>query len=127
MTVRTKRAGEENSVPQQPQTTPYGLGFPGHDFTLQTIVQLQGTLGELKAEIRGLTVAVDGVKSRVDDLVKWKQAILGGAVALGAVIALVGFLVTRYGDRVVLAPASPPVTGSPAVVGPVPPAPSASR
>lgn len=71
-----------------------GYGHPEYAF-VQAIMELQKSLGEIKAEIQALNVTTDNTQSKVidlgkkvDDLVKWKHMILGGAVALGFVLGL---------------------------------------
>ena len=112
MISRGKRPADDASVPDQPQTTPYGLGTAGHDFTLQAVMQLQGNVGQLTTKIESLSGSVDGLGAKVDDLVKWKYGIIGGAIALGAVCTFAGFLINRFADRVSFAPTAAPATVS---------------
>jgi hypothetical protein len=105
-----RRESVPESVPSPAQTTPdHRFGQPGHDFTLQVVVELQKTLGETNAHLKNLQGAVDGLKAKVDDLVGWKNKILGGVAALGAVIAVLGFLAGKASDYVTItAPAPAP-------------------
>ena len=54
---------------------------------------MQKSLGEINTSIKSMDKTIEGMKSRVDDLVAWKHKILGGAVVLGAVIALLSALI----------------------------------
>ena len=49
-----------------------------------------------------LKMSVDGMKSKVDDLVNWKHRILGGAVVLGMVITVFAFFVGKFWDYVTI-------------------------
>jgi hypothetical protein len=66
-------------------------------------MEMQKSLGEINASILSLRQSVDSVKSKVDDLVAWKNKILGGAAVFGAVCALLGFLFTKFSDYVTIA------------------------
>lgn len=63
-------------------------------------MELHKTVGELKSSIDGLKASVDSTKARVDDLVNWKNRILGGAIAVGAVLSILSFLVAKFSDYV---------------------------
>lgn len=110
--TRTRRTSEtDDEVPRAPQTTPRGVstGMPGHDFTLQAIIELQKSIGEMNATVAATKSSVDGLKTKVDELVAWKNKILGGAAVLAAVVAILGFLLGKASDYVTLR--SPPATG----------------
>ena len=95
----------ENSEPSAPESSPPAV-FPhhsDHSFVLQTIVELQKTVGQLVVEIRHNTESINGLKSKTEDLVNWKNRILGGAIVLGAIIALLAFLVSKFSEYVTVA------------------------
>jgi len=75
------------------------MGHPEFHF-VTGLMDVQKQLGEIKASIETLTKTVDSTKSKVDDLVGWKNRILGGAVAIGAVCAILGFGVTKLSNYV---------------------------
>lgn len=106
-----KAAPAEDSIPQVPQSTPtsYGYGPPHHDFTLQTIMELQKSVGAITSKLDsidssmgGVKGSVDSVKTKVDDLVALKNKVIGGAIALGAVAGIVGFIVGKASDYVTI-------------------------
>ena len=88
-----------DEVARPPATAPFG-GGGDHSFTLQAVMEMHKSMGELKASVEGLRTTVDGVKTKVDDLIGWKDKILGGAAVLGAVIALGGFFVGKFWDNI---------------------------
>lgn len=65
-----------------------GYGHPEYAF-VQAIMELQRSLGEINASLQSLRVTTESTKAKVDDLVKWKHMILGGAVTLGFLMGLV--------------------------------------
>lgn len=98
-------------------------GQHDHSFTLQAIMELQKSFTEVNTHLGALKTSVDGLKNKVDDLIAWKNRILGGAIVLGFIGALLGFLISKASDYVMLKPmpaASPTVSATPAAS--VPPA-----
>ena len=72
-----------------PQTTPRSIGYGHPEFQfVQSIMEMQKSLGEINASIQALNKTVDSTKSKVDDLVNWKNMILGGAITIGFFIGL---------------------------------------
>lgn len=102
--TRTRRQPDDESVAQLPQTSPLGVGAgqPGHDFTLQAVMELQKSVGEINANLQAMKSSLDGVKNKVDDLVGWKNKILGGAAVLVAVASLLWLIGSKASDYVVL-------------------------
>ena len=94
----------EDTAPSQPQTPPAMPAYSPHDqsFTLQAIMDLKGSFVEVTTELKNLKSSVDSVKSKVDDLVNWKNKTLGGAIVLGVVATLLGVLVTKASDYISL-------------------------
>ncbi len=99
--TRTKNSIAE-STPVLPQTSPNNYTGHTHDFTLQAVMELQKSVGELTSTIKTMSTSLDGVKAKVDDLVGWKNKIIGGAAVLTVVGALLGFLVGKFSDLFVL-------------------------
>ena len=108
----------KSSPPAQPASQsvvpPMYSGHQDHSFTLQAIIEMQKTMGELKAIIHNNTLAISELKSdntaaisslkaKLDDLINWKNKILGGAIAVGAIIALTGFVISKFADYITIA------------------------
>lgn len=116
----SKRSSESDAVPpQQPQVTPSFHTGADHSFTLQAVMELQKSVGEMNANLEGLRASVDGLKGKVEDLVAWKNKILGGVVVISVVATIVGFAISKFSDYVtVRVPESrtnsPAATGQPA-------------
>ena len=72
-----------------PQTSPRSIGYGHTEYQfIQSIMEMQKSLGEINASIQTLNKAVEGTKSKVDDLVKWKNMIMGGAITIGFLLGL---------------------------------------
>lgn len=76
------------TAPVQESTPPrLGYGHPEYNF-IQSIMEMQKSLGEINASIQALRAVVDSTKSKVDELVKWKHMIIGGAITIGFLASL---------------------------------------
>lgn len=86
-----------------PQTIPpsIGYGHPEYHF-VQSISEMQKSLGEINASIKALEKSVESTKSKVEDLVKWKNMILGGAIVAGVLISGISLLLSKASDYVTL-------------------------
>lgn len=113
-TSRAKKpAAATDSEPSTPaQTTPTGgaFGQVDHSFTLQAVMELQKSVGKLEHKIDSLSGSVDGMKSKVEDLVHWKHKILGGAAVLVFIGGAFGFLASKVSDHVSWKSPSTPAT-----------------
>lgn len=67
--------------------------MPGHDFTLQAVMELQKSVGEINANLHAMKSSLDSVKTKVDDLVGIKNKIIGGVAAVAIVGSLFGGLI----------------------------------
>lgn len=118
--TRTRRPVDDDSEPQVPQSTPTSLGAygqPSHDFTLQAVMELQKSVGEMNATLQTVKSSLDSVKTKVEDLVGWKHKIIGGAAVLIACGGFVGWALAKASDYVTVRIP----TGAPVVVAPVVP------
>jgi hypothetical protein len=99
---RKSRATDEDVPASTAQVAPSYMSAQSsdHSFTLQAIMELQKSVGEMNASLQSVKASVDGIKGKVDDLVGWKNRILGGAAVLAAVVALIGFAVGKGSDYV---------------------------
>jgi hypothetical protein len=86
------------------------------DMATQAIVELRTAMHQmdtdnkvaltrLEGKIDGLKESSDSTRKKVEDLVRWKTLILGGAVVLGVLVSAVFGLYVKFGDRVSIAPA----------------------
>ncbi len=66
--------------------------------------EIQVSFSDVKAEIRTMKASVDSTKSKVDDFVNWKNRIIGGALVLGFVVAVVWALASKVGDYIIFKP-----------------------
>lgn len=82
-----------------PQTVPKGIGYghPEYQF-VQAIMEMQKSLGEINASIKTLNASVASSNAKVDDLVKWKNMILGGVFVIGAIFSATYFIVSKASD-----------------------------
>lgn len=71
-----------------------------HSFTLQAIMELQKSVTEVNVSLQNLKSSVDSTKSKVEDLIGWKNKIIGGAIAVGVVCTLIGFAVSKASDYI---------------------------
>lgn len=106
MSSAQKKPQEGTPEESAAQTTPprsIGYGHPEYNF-MQIAMELNKTVGELSSAIKSLEKttdtsignlqkSVDGTKSKVEDLIAWKNRILGGVAAISAIVALVFTLV----------------------------------
>ena len=86
-----------------PQTTPAAIGYghPEYQF-VQAIMEMQKSIGEVKASVDGLRSVVEGTKSKVDDLVNWKNKIIGSVAVLTFFLTLTWLIITKFWDYVTI-------------------------
>lgn len=79
-----------------PQIVPkdIGYGHPEYQF-VQSIMEMQKSLGEINASIKSLNQSVESTRSKVDDLIKWKNMIIGGAAAIGFILGIIAIFATK--------------------------------
>ncbi|PUE08978.1 hypothetical protein B9Z51_08570 [Limnohabitans sp. T6-5] len=63
------------------------------------------SMARLEGKVDSLKESSDSTRKKVDDLVRWKTLILGGAVVLGVLLSGIFALYTKFGDRITIAPA----------------------
>jgi hypothetical protein len=81
--------------------------------------RIDGKIDALGTQVDALKESSDSTRKKVEDLVRWKTLILGGAVAIGVLISALFGLVVKFGDRFSMdakpsipAPATPPAKPS---------------
>jgi hypothetical protein len=127
------RGREKETATAAPERATAGegsaFGHGDHSFTLQAIMEMQKSIGELKAIVESVKTSVESTKSKVDDLMRWKHLIIGGAVVLGVVISAAVFLVNKFSEYVTIKAPSAQVQvqmQSPITAPPITPAPATS-
>jgi hypothetical protein len=91
---------------------------------MQAVAEIQRSLGKVEASVEALKTSIDSTKSDVKALVAWKNAILGGAAVIGAVIAMVAYLAGKASDDVTIkSPAAIQMPSVPSPAQPTMPAP----
>ena len=114
MTNNSTRSDDytSNEVPADiPQTVPKGIGYGHPEFQfIQSIMEMQKSLGEINASIQALNKTVDSTKSKVDDLVKWKHMIVGGAIVIGVILGATVTIGTKIFDNISFTTAKPQAT-----------------
>lgn len=116
----------QTSAETQPSRIAPGMGHPEYHF-VQAVMELRTAMHQmdtdskvamarLEGKVESLKESSDSTRKKVEDLVRWKTLILGGAVAIGVLISALFGLVVKFGDRFSMdakpsipAPAAPPV------------------
>lgn len=101
-------SGASDMAPvSDPQVPPrIGAGHPEYNF-VQSVMEMQKHLGEVNSSVKTLNDSINTqvkilnesigvVSTKVDSLVDWKNKILGGAIALGAVLAGLSFVISQF-------------------------------
>lgn len=60
-----------------------------HDFTLQAVVEMQRSIGELGAKVDRLVADVDSQGLKIDGLKQWQSKLFGAAAVIAATVAIV--------------------------------------
>jgi len=89
-----KSTGSSETATPQTTTPVIGYGHPEYHF-IQAIMELQKSIGELTATVQLLSKSVDSTKTKVDELIKWKNMIVGGAIVLGVVLGTIVTIGTK--------------------------------
>lgn len=83
---------------------------------------MQKSLGEMSATLHATKSSLDGLKGKVDDLVSWKNKIIGGVAVLAVVFSLMGWLVGKASAYIDFRPAGAVSPAQPSTALPAPPA-----
>jgi hypothetical protein len=69
-----------------PETTPPAYAQPGHDFTLQAVIQMQKSIGELCAKTDRLISDVKSHGDKIDGIRLTLAWVAGGAAVVGVIV-----------------------------------------
>lgn len=88
MVAKSKKNDVADQEPEQPQVPPrsIGSGHPEYHF-VASVMELQKSITEVSVNQEHLIKTVDGIKTQVSDLVKWKHMIFGGVVVIGIILS----------------------------------------
>lgn len=93
----------DDTQPEPPQVEPphrsIGYGHPEYNF-MTIALEIQKTLGEMKSDINKLNESHSSLRTKVEDLVKWKTLILGGAITIGIVFSILVTVFTKFSDYI---------------------------
>ncbi len=85
--------------------TPESYGQPGHDFTLQTILELQKSIGELTAAVGFLKESIDKQDKKVtkleETMSKVTHKIHTATVIISIFVIISGFIANKSWDIIV--------------------------
>lgn len=88
----SRHSGSPESLPK---TTPQDYVPQGHDFTLQAVIEMQRSVGELTAKVDRLISDVKSQGDKIDGVRMRLAWVAGGAAAVGFLLAL-GLTAARF-------------------------------
>lgn len=97
---------------EAPPLPDIGRGHPEYHF-MKTALELQKSIIELTVAVNGMKSTLDSVKKNVDELMRWKSMIVGGAITIGFLIGL-GFTLIKTMDNVTVSFSNPAQQSPPA-------------
>jgi phage-related minor tail protein len=123
----TRSTTDEGPPTQYPETPPPRGAQHGHDFTLQAVIEMQRSIGELCAKVDRLIDDAKGQARKLeelrDEVRKWAAWVAAGVAVIAVVGTALGFA-TRFVSFSLATSTPPPATA--VVTNPVatPPPPS---
>jgi hypothetical protein len=97
---RRDRTSRSEQPDELPDVTPPRTALPGHDFTLQAVIEMQRTLGELNAKTDRLITDVDSHGKKLDKVRMQLMWVAGVAAAFGFLLMLaIGAIKTIPWDK----------------------------
>jgi len=93
---RTKNQHEDTAPSEYPQVTPRDVP-QNHDFTIQCVIEMQRTLGELVAKVDMVNERTLSISKKVEDIQARINYVIGGAVVAVVLVGVIWWLVA---DRV---------------------------
>lgn len=106
--AREPRAAQDDVAPEtMPETPPPRYAQPGHDFTLQAIMDMKGSHHELIAKVDRLISDVKSQGEKLDDLRHQASFIKGGIAAsvffVTVIVAVATFILNAKWDALLAA------------------------
>jgi hypothetical protein len=104
---QTRGSGDDTVPGALPDTPTPKYAQPGHDFTLQAVMEMHKSIGELTAKTDRLIADVDGQSAKIDGLRHQATFIKGGLAVgiflIGAFITIASFFLSAKWDAVMQA------------------------
>ncbi len=97
--ARTPRQDSQKEITPTsfPETTPPRFAQPGHDFTLQAVIEMQRSIGELAAKTDRLIADVKSQGDKVDGIRTTIAWFTGAAAAIGLIGGMfISFLIKAF-------------------------------
>ncbi len=88
MVKMPRQTSQSETVPTSFPETPPRFSSPTHDFTLQAVIEMQRSLGELSAKTDRLIADVKSQGDKIDTVRMRFSWVAGGAAVVGFLIAL---------------------------------------
>ena|SRR5205823_2188682 len=90
-------AGERETTPSRgPETNPQLYPGPDYSFTLQAIMEMQRTLGELKQSVSTLTSQIDKHDTKLDEVSRKVYAAEIVLIVVGAILTILSGVVVWF-------------------------------
>lgn len=91
-----------NTTPQDAGAPPHFSGHHDHSFTLQAIMELQKSVGQISAEVKALAVASEKIDGKLDKIEEKVSGVTHKLYAAGVVMTILlvigGFLINKAWD-----------------------------
>lgn len=101
MAATSRRQKTPDATPESPVSVPT-YSSPGHDFTLQAVMEMQKSVGQLTGEITALSSAVEKLDTKLSKLDEKLSGVTHKVYAAGVVISILvlvgGFFVNKAWD-----------------------------
>jgi hypothetical protein len=94
--VRAPKDVGANVPTSFPETTPRNFAQPGHDFTLQAVMEMQRTLGEISSKVDRVVADVKSHGDKLDTIRSQISFVKGALWVLGSMMAVAIAGITIY-------------------------------
>jgi hypothetical protein len=102
---REEPRGRGGTTPRQPTVPPAEYLGHEHSFTLQMVTQLHGSVGELKAEVRGLLKQAETQETKLDkishQISNARAVIIVVSILISGCLGVFAFLANKLWDLAV--------------------------